>query len=300
MSDLDQPITGVKNILSFGAGVQSTTLLLMSCEGVLPRLDHVIFADTQWEPEAVYRHLEWCREHAAKCGITIDTRSAGNLRDDLIEFWGPRRKSADGKRYASIPAFVANPDGSRGIVRRQCTSEYKINVIERYVREAALGLAKGQRWPKNLSVIQWIGISADEPQRMKRSTRPAVKFWHPLIEADQCAIHDGRNLFDRGMTRDDCLRWLMARGYPRPPRSACIGCPFHSNAEWAKLTPTEFSDACDVDDEMRNRERQRRTGDVIGLPYLHPSLIPLREVDLSRAVDNELTWGDECQGVCGV
>ena len=48
----------MKHVLSFGAGVQSTTLLLLSCDGLLPRLDHVIFADTQWEPQAVYRHLD--------------------------------------------------------------------------------------------------------------------------------------------------------------------------------------------------------------------------------------------------
>ena len=36
----------VLNVLSLGAGVQSSTLLLMSCRGVLPKLDAAIFADT--------------------------------------------------------------------------------------------------------------------------------------------------------------------------------------------------------------------------------------------------------------
>lgn len=45
-------------ILSLGAGVQSTTLLLMACEGLLPRLDYAIFADTGWEPQRVYEHLD--------------------------------------------------------------------------------------------------------------------------------------------------------------------------------------------------------------------------------------------------
>ena len=36
-------------ILSLGAGVQSSAVLLMSCDGVLPKLDCAIFADTGWE-----------------------------------------------------------------------------------------------------------------------------------------------------------------------------------------------------------------------------------------------------------
>ena len=46
------------SVLSFGAGVQSTTLLMMSLAGELPPLDAVVFADTGWEPRAVYAHLE--------------------------------------------------------------------------------------------------------------------------------------------------------------------------------------------------------------------------------------------------
>ena len=45
-------------ILSLGAGVQSTALLLMMIHGEIPKADAVIFADTGWEPAAVYKHLE--------------------------------------------------------------------------------------------------------------------------------------------------------------------------------------------------------------------------------------------------
>lgn len=287
----------MKHVLSFGAGVQSTTLLLLSCEGLLPRLDHVIFADTQWEPAAVYRHLGWCRDHASKHGITIDVRSAGNLRDDLLEFWGPARKSADGKRYASIPAFVRNPDGSRGIVRRQCTTEYKVNVIERYQRDV-LGLRPRQRWPLEHVLTSWIGISTDEAQRMKRSVRPAVKMWHPLIEAESIAKRQTGRLFADGWSRQDCLDWLESRGYPRPPKSACIGCPFHSNAEWSALSPAELADAVEVDRLIRASDADRRG--MVGHVYLHSSLVPLSEVRFASATDNDVGMADECGGVCGV
>lgn len=46
-------------VLSLGAGVQSSTLALMSARGDLPRLDYAVFADTGWEPARVYAWLDW-------------------------------------------------------------------------------------------------------------------------------------------------------------------------------------------------------------------------------------------------
>ena len=42
-------------ILSLGAGVQSTALLLMSIRGEIDRRDCAIFADTGWEPTTARR-----------------------------------------------------------------------------------------------------------------------------------------------------------------------------------------------------------------------------------------------------
>lgn len=45
--------------LSLGAGVQSTTMALMAAHGEIgPMPDCAIFADTGWEPRAVYDHLK--------------------------------------------------------------------------------------------------------------------------------------------------------------------------------------------------------------------------------------------------
>lgn len=290
------------NILSFGAGVQSTTLLLMSCDGVLPPLDAAIFADTQWEPEAVYSHLEWCKEKAARHGIRVIVSTAGNIRDDILEKWH-QRKSSDGRRHASIPAFIKNPDGSRGLVRRQCTSTYKIDVVERVIRRELLGLRDGQRWPVVPTINQWIGISADEFHRRLKSERPAIVLRYPLI--DDLTVQDG--LIERGYTRADCLAWIERAGYPRPPRSACIGCPFHNDEEWAAMKrdrPQEFADACEVDWLIRDFDQARlgERGQLIGSPYLHSSLIPLEMVEFDAAKDESEGRGmaNECLGVCGL
>lgn len=291
-------------VLSFGAGVQSTTLLYMSCDGVLPKLDAAIFADTQWEPKAVYAHLERCKEKAAKAGIRVIVSTAGNLRQDLLDFWH-KRESADGKRRASIPAFVKNADGSRGLVRRQCTGTYKIDVVESIIRTDLLGLSRGKRWPTVPTVRQWIGISSDEHHRRRMSQRPAIELWYPLIDA--FTVRPDGNLFDRGFTRGDCFAWLRERCYPEPPRSACIGCPFHSDAEWARLkseSPDEFADACEVDRLIRDFDQTRlgERGQLMGSPYLHSSLIPLEMVEFRPAEDRSEGRGlvNECLGMCGV
>ena len=48
------------NVLSLGAGVQSTVMALMAGGGeIKPMPDCAIFADTQFEPQGVYEHLDW-------------------------------------------------------------------------------------------------------------------------------------------------------------------------------------------------------------------------------------------------
>ena len=71
--------------LSLGAGIQSSAVLLLACEGVIPRFDVALFADTGWEPKAVYANLARLRAHAAKFGIPVRTVSAGNIRDDALD-----------------------------------------------------------------------------------------------------------------------------------------------------------------------------------------------------------------------
>lgn len=46
-------------ILSWGRGVQSTTLAALSALGKLPPLDAVLHADTGWERAATYEVGDW-------------------------------------------------------------------------------------------------------------------------------------------------------------------------------------------------------------------------------------------------
>jgi hypothetical protein len=275
-------------VISLGAGVQSSTMFLMACNGELPKPDAAIFADTQWEPKGVYRWLDRLVDYGAEVGIPIIRATAGNLRSDALTFMkggpdGKHRQGVNG-RWASLPLYVLNPDGSTGIINRQCTKEYKIEVVEAEIRKMA-GLKPRQR-AKGVIVEQWIGISVDEASRMRDSRRKWSRLHYPLI-------YD----FDTPMSRGDCKIWLTSNGYPIPPKSACIGCPFHSDAEWRliKADPVMWSDAVDFDEQIRD------CGGMRGKVFLHRSCRPLREIDfLSAEERGQLNWINECEGMCGV
>lgn len=204
-------------LLSLGAGVQSTVLALMAADGTLPGLDGAIFADTGWEPRRVYEHLDRLEEVLDAAGVPLYRVSKGNLRADAID---------PAHRYASVPYFVRNPDGSEGMGRRQCTSEYKLAPIGRKVREL-LGAAPPdfRRVPRGAVAEQWIGFSTDEVHRVSDKDGVSyVRKRYPLLEL--------------GMDRKACERWLRARGWTEVAKSACVGCPYHGNRQWRELRDT--------------------------------------------------------------
>ena len=133
-------------VLSLGAGVQSTTVALMAACGSLPQLDACIFADTGWEPKAVYTHLDWLTGELASHGIPVHRVAKSNIRDDALRSQVPGLKT-DGVRCASMPYYV-DGDGREGMIKRQCTSEYKIAPIQRMLR-TLIGLKSRQRAPRN-------------------------------------------------------------------------------------------------------------------------------------------------------
>jgi hypothetical protein len=145
----------VINVISLGAGVQSSTMALMAAHGELtPMPDYAVFADTGAEPKAIYQWLDWLE---TQLPFPVHRVSAGNLRDDLLESAKTR------ERVASPPLFSGT-----GMLWRQCTQEYKIAPIQKILGKS--------------ECVLWIGISTDEAQRMKPSQRKNIKNRWPLIE----------------------------------------------------------------------------------------------------------------------
>jgi hypothetical protein len=256
------------NIISLGAGVQSSTMALMAAHGeITPMPDCAIFADTGWEPKAVYEHL--ARLEAA-LPFPVYRVSSGNLREDTI-----LRSNTSGGRFAAVPWHMEMPNGDRAMGRRQCTSEYKLRPLYKKVRQLL-----GGKTPK-AGASMWIGISTDEAHRMKPARVQYVINNYPLIKL--------------GLSRTNCEIWLKKHGW-FAPKSSCIGCPFHSDQQWRDLTKEEFLDACEIDKIIRDQPK------MIAKQYMHRSCKPLTDVDLRTAEEaGQLSmFGNECEGMCGV
>jgi hypothetical protein len=280
------------HVLNLGAGVQSSTLALMSHLRILRKYDVAIFADTGEEPEAVYDHLKWLQE---TLNFPVMVRSAGTLGDDLIN--GGSRRSSGTIGFASIPAFTSSGNGQReGILRRQCTKEYKTEVIEKTIRREILGMLPGQRIAKDVVVHQYLGLSYDEGGRI-------VRVRGRFQELPWAEPHFP--LFDMEMTRAGCQSWL-GRHYPERiiPRSACVFCPYHSNKEWRaiKENPNDWARAVEIDEALRGDALAARN--LNSKMYVHRSCVPLAEADLreedTRRGQEQFGFVQECEGMCGV
>ncbi|MEW1700382.1 hypothetical protein [Streptomyces sp. NPDC091278] len=262
--------------LSLGAGVQSTTLALLAAEHALPRLDGAIFADTGWETPSVYQHLERLEKEVLRpANIPLHRVTNGHIRNDALN---------PDHRFASMPLHIRNPDGA-GLLRRQCSKEYKLQPIKRKIRDL-LGYPMPYTIPRGLRAETLIGISRDEFHRARDSDVHYLNSAFPLLYLDGAA--DGRE----GWTRKDCIRYLRARGWASTPRSSCVGCPFHTNVEWRHLRDTEpdaWTDAVAFDRAIRQGHvRGNDNGrPLLGKAYLHRSLSPLDTAPIDRVTARE-------------
>jgi hypothetical protein len=289
---LSRPLANPRlRVLSLGAGVQSTTLALMAARGdLVPMPDCAIFADTQSEPAAVYKHLAWLESVLPYPVIRV---TSGNLETDILN--GQNTTSHD---WCAIPAFVENEAGETAILRRQCTQEYKLHAIVAEVRRQ-IGLKPRQSIrhflrlkraePTPPLVEMCIGISTDEIERLTQSRHAYIHARHPLVEAR--------------MSRLACERWLTERQYRIPGKSACRFCPFRTDAEWLDMkvnAPIDFAGAVAVDRAIRhgNPFVGMRTSRMA----LHRSLRPLEEIDFTipDPTAGRFDFKNECLGMCGV
>ena len=278
------------NVLSLGAGVQSSALALMAAHGdITPMPDFAVFADTQAEPQSVYDWLDWLE---AQLPFPVYRVTEGDLEAATTEVQVSKGKGSKpkGSNYlrSIIPMFGEMPDGSVvGAIGRKCTADYKIKPIHKFIKKHC-DIKRGQ---KDITVTEWIGISWDEIQRAKESRVKFMQKRHPLLE--------------QKITRHDCHQWMQQKGYPVPPRSACYFCPFHSNNEWRRMRdedPESFQKAIDYDHKLRQAFQQHDKFTKMKV-YLHRSCKPLGDVDFDNDEDKgQMTWDfqSECEGMCGV
>lgn len=266
------------DIISLGAGVQSSTLLMMADRGeikingetIIPQF--AIMSDTGNEPKKVYEWLDFLKSRVKNIEVIITNN--GHITNDILN------GIANNERFASVPFFTKSPDGSKGVLWRQCTGEYKINAVRKEIRRL-LGYEPRQKIKEKIRL--WMGISTDEIQRVKPSGVSYIENIFPMIDYE--------------MSRFDCLNWFTKNEMPLPPKSSCIICPYHSNAMWKdmKLNDLEsWNMAVEFDKKIRNMPK------LEAQVFLHRFCIPLDEVDLN---ENQLEMDffiNECEGMCGI
>lgn len=225
---------------SFGGGVQSTAVLALQALGRLPEpYEAFIFANVGHDSEDPLTlkyfeeyHIPFAEKHGINL-IEVERIKRDKTRETLWE-----QITRPGSRSINIPVRMQN--GAPG--RRKCTRDYKIRVVRKWQRKHGSSFEN--------PAITGLGISVDEIQRARTDSGYNDQILeYPLI--------------DLGMSREDCYAVIEEAGLPRPPRSACWFCPFHTAGWWKELKegrPELFEKACELESFINGqRDNMKKT-----------------------------------------
>lgn len=221
-------------IISYGGGVQSTAMIVLATQGIIPDVDAALISnvgDDSEHPTTLRYVREIAVPWAAERGLPIhilDPMRKGQKTTLYHEI------TQEGSRRDLIPVFgeAGNPMG------RACTADFKIKTLHRWLRE------NGATKANPAEVL--LGISTDEIERAGRGKDGTVeRRKYPLL--------------DLGMNRTDCMKVISDAGLPVPPKSSCFFCPFHSELVWAELRrdePELFDKAQYLEDFIQKRKTE--------------------------------------------
>jgi hypothetical protein len=225
---------------SYGGGTQSVALVLLVAMGKLPKPDLIVMADTGDEATETWEYtFRYVLPLLDTLGLTIELAPHELATVDLYGHNGD----------LLLPAYTHT-----GRFPTYCSSEWKKYVFRRYVRSKGIERC-----------VTWLGMSADEVERIKPSEVQWQQYAWPLA-------------FDVPLTRAGCVQLVLNYGWPHPPKSCCWDCPNRRNPQWLRLKtqyPGDFARAV-------TRDKQIRAADPLHAVYLHASRQPLDEVDFTR------------------
>lgn len=249
-----------ESIISLGGGVQSTVMTLMAAEGRFGAVPRLAIF-ADTQHEPAAVYAHLDWLTAEVAGrIEVVRVTAGDLLAEALR-----------RDFNPVPLYMRNADGTASAGRRQCTKEFKLYPIRHELRRRGLD-----------PVEMWVGISLDESQRMKPTGLKWVENTWPLIDAR--------------LTRQDCLAWFAERHPGRAlAKSACVFCPYKRDRDWQIMRDTDpesWAAAIAADEAMRDTGDGREQ-------FVSSSMVPL--MDVQTAEDRgQLTFDEECEGMCGV
>lgn len=236
-------------ILSCGAGMQSTALALMSCENALaikkgndipspqvPVYDIVIFCDLGMEPGWVMYQWEFIVKACESAGIR-----AVKLKTDL---YGHFMENFGERRTVSIPWWTLGDDGKKSKMPRNCTIDFKVEMISKHIRWDVLGYKKKQRLKAHDKKAHemHMGFSLEEKKRCSESPNPMFVNKFPLVDME--------------WTRAESYAYCLDVWGLDTKASACSFCPFHQNYFFKHLKenhPEEYAEVVKVDNLLRDK-----------------------------------------------
>ena len=199
---------GFFHALSLSGGKDSTALLLLMIERGMP-IDMVLNADTGMEFPEMYEHLARLDEYLFReRGLRITTLRHPKGFEWLM-FEEPKQKPSSINRRLELGVPLVG-NGWPGMRVRWCTGQLKSHLINKEVNRL-----KGTR-----KVIQYMGIAADEPKRVRDEVYPLVEWG--ITEAEALQI-----CYDRGFD--------FGGLYHIYRRASCWCCPFQRIGELRKL-----------------------------------------------------------------
>jgi len=203
-------------IVSYGGGVQSTSLLVLAAQRVIDFRTFVFanVGDDSEHPKTLAYVAEHAAPFAAKHGIDLHVVDRVKRDGSVETLYG--RLTKEGSRSLPIPVRMSN--GAPGT--RSCTQNFKIEVIGKWLK--AHGASKDNK------ATVGIGISLDEIGRVNnRIAMPYENPVYPLLDHEPA------------LRRSDCIQIIIAAGLPVPPKSSCWFCPFHRPQTWAEMRRDE-------------------------------------------------------------
>lgn len=167
----------------------------------------VIFADTGGEFKHTYETVNYYKKYANDRGIRFEIVKS-ELSDSLYEYLYTKK---------IVPS----------ILRRDCTSKFKISPMRKLMRST---------YGKPEKFIQYIGIDYGESHRVMSNDVKYIQNQYPLV--------------DNKIDREQCKQILLNENLPVPEKSGCTFCMFTSRKNWIKLlneNPSLFAKAVELE-----------------------------------------------------
>lgn len=226
-------------VLNFSGGKQSSAILWMVLLGDIPRPDNflVLHADPGMENRRTYEYVEMMFEECSKQGISAFTVDGPNLYEDLT-------RGTTKTRIDNPPYWTVDEDGDVGKLMQKCTKAYKIEPMDKALREwmeCEMDIKKNNCRLGYGVVEKWIGFSFDEMHRVKGPRQKYQRFGFPLI--------------DLKMTNADVVDYFLDNDLPIPPRSVCNACfanGLKTLRQMYEERPEDWEQAVRVDRSIRD------------------------------------------------